>query len=156
MRNFAAAAGALIAAATLSLDAQAQNVYANPLYGTVNLSGGFLPDPQAVQVQAGGPMAAGSLGPGCAGYITPNQPDVRLNFSAGSLPLYLYARSGADTTLVVNLPNGQWVCNDDFIGLDPGLRIQPAMSGQYDIWVGTYSPGNISPATLLISELDPR
>ena len=156
MRTLAAAAGALIAAAMLSPDAEAQNLSADPLYGTVNLSGGFVPDPHRVQVRAGGPMSAGSLGPGCAGYITPDQPDVRLNFNAGSLPLYRYVQSNADTTLVVNLPNGAWLCNDDFIGLNPGVAVQPAMSGQYDIWVGTYSPGNTPSATLLISELNPR
>lgn len=156
MRNFAAAAGALIAAVTFTVGAQAQNISANPLYGTVNLNTGFLPDPHAVSVEAGGPMDASALGAGCRGYITPDQPDVRLNFNAGTLPLYLYVESGADTTLVVNLPNGNWLCNDDFIGLNPGLGMQPAMSGQYDIWVGTYAPGSIPPATLLISELNPR
>ena len=147
MRTLAAAAGALIAAATLSPEAQAQDVFADPLYGTVNLDSGFLPDPHTVQVEAGGAMDASSLGSGCNGYITAEQPDVRLNFNAGSLPLYLYVQSAEDTTLVVNLPDGTWACNDDFIGLDPG---------QYDIWVGTYAPGNVPQATLLISELNPR
>ena len=156
MRNFAAAAGALIAAVAFTAGAQAQNISADPLYGTVNLDGGFLPDPHTVSVEAGGPMHAGPLGNGCNGYITPDQPDVRLNFNAGVLPLYLYVESGTDTTLVVNLPNGTWLCNDDFIGLNPGLSMEPAMSGQYDIWVGTFAPGSIPPATLFISELDPR
>jgi len=129
------------------------DVMADPLYGTMNLTAGFTPDPQQMEVLAGGPNSADPLGPACRGYINAMQPDARLNFEAGRLPLYIYVRSQADTTLAVNLPNGQWVCNDDSQGLNPAVPVQPAMSGQYDIWVGTYSPGPTPPATLYVSEL---
>lgn len=142
-----------MAALSFSVAAGAQNISASPLYGTLNLSGGFTPDPASVQVQAGGADSAGHLGPGCAGYINNAAPDVRLNFQAGQRPLYLYVESQADTTLAVNLPNGQWVCNDDSQGLNPGLTLQPAMSGQYDIWIGTYEQTGAQPATLYVSEL---
>ena len=87
--------------------------FADSRYSTLNLSGGFMHDPATVQVQAGGADSASPLGPGCAVFINNNAPDVRLNFQAGQLPLFIYAQSQADTTLVVNLHNGLWMCNDD-------------------------------------------
>jgi hypothetical protein len=129
------------------------DVTADPLYGTMDLTSGFMPDPQQMQVLAGGPNSADPLGPACRGYINSVRPDARLNFQAGQLPLYIYVQSQADTTLAVNLPNGQWLCNDDNQGLNPGITVQPAMSGQYDIWVGTYSSGSTPPATLYVSEI---
>ena len=132
------------------------NLAAPPLYGTINLSAGFSPDPQQVRVDAGGANNAGGLGPNCTGYINNAQPDVRLNFQAGSLPMNIYVTSQADTTLAVNLPNGQWICNDDANGLNPWVRVSPSMSGQYDIWVGTYSPGGTANAIVHISELAPQ
>ena len=139
------AAGALVAAPNFAND---------PLYGTVELAGGFMPDPHTVQVTAGGPDNVREMGIGatCVGYISASQPDVRLNFQAGSLPLTIKAASNADTTIVINAPDGSWHCNDDFEGLNPGVRFQPALSGQYDIWVGTYSQGT-APAQVLITEL---
>jgi hypothetical protein len=132
------------------------DVMADPMFGTVNLNTGYTPDPHTVQVQAGGPNEASPLGPNCRGYINNAQPDVRLNFQAGSYPMNIYVTSQADTTLAVNLPNGQWVCNDDANGLDPWVQVQPAQSGQYDIWVGTYQPGSTPPAQVHISELAPQ
>ena len=132
------------------------NLAAAPLYGTVNLAAGFSPDPQRVRVDAGGADSASSLGPNCNGFINNAQPDVRLNFQAGSLPMNIYVTSQADTTLAVNLPNGQWICNDDASGLNPWVQVSPALSGQYDIWVGTYSPGSNPSAMVNISELSPQ
>src|SRR5690606_27745040 len=45
----------------------------------------------------------------------------------------------SDTTMVINAPDGQWYCNDDESGVDPGLTFSDATSGQYDIWIGSYS-----------------
>lgn len=134
--------------------AVAQNFSLPPAYGTLNLSAGFLPDPQAVNVVAGGNIDARRLGGNCVGAIA-NPPDVRLNYRAGNFPLFISVRSGADTTLVINLPNGQWLCNDDFQGLNPGVILQNPPSGQYDIWVGTFG-GGTAPAQVLVSEVPPR
>ena len=153
MRTTVFACMAGCAVLSLSAPAASQNIFADPLYGTLTLSGGFAPDPATVQVQAGGADSATPLGPGCVGYINNSAPDVRLEFQAGQRPLFISVESQSDTTLAVNLPNGQWVCNDDSQGLNPGLVVQPAMSGQYDIWVGTYEQTGTSPATLLVSEI---
>lgn len=135
----------------------AQNYNLRPSFGTVSLNANFHPDPYVIRVTAGGSIPAERIGgPGCVGSIA-NPPDVRLHYRAGQgLPLFLSASSRADLTLVVNLPNGQWACNDDFQGTDPGLIFRNPMSGQYDIWIGHYGRGSGVPAVLRISEILPR
>ncbi len=152
-RIFAAAA-ALAAVATAGV-AAAQNYSLQPAYGTVNLNAGFTPDPVNVNVLSGGRIDAATRFNGCRGFIA-DAPDVRLNYRAGtSLPLILSVNSSADTTLVVNGPDGQWYCDDDGgnTGLNPSLRFGSPMSGQYDIWIGTYGNASNQPAVLSISEL---
>ncbi|WP_191085759.1 peptidase S1 [Roseococcus microcysteis] len=151
----------LLAAATLLSvtvgPVVAQNYSRPPSFGTLNLSANFAPDPVVVNVTAGGNVPAERLGGSqCVGTIA-DAPDVRLNYRAGQgLPLYISATSRADVTLVVNLPNGRWACNDDFRGTDPGLIFNNPMSGQYDIWIGHYDRGSRVPAQLRISEILPR
>jgi len=146
--------GAAVAALALTSVAAAQDFSLSPSYGSVSLGGGFSPDPYTVNLQSGGAIdASARLGGSCRGNIA-NAPDFRLNFSAGSLPLIISVASSADTTLVINAPNGQWYCNDDGgNGLNPSLNFGSPMSGQYDIWVGTYGGSSLQNATLHISEL---
>lgn len=147
---FAAALCALSAA-----PAVAQDFDAAPNYGTVTLSTGFSPDPRVVSVRSGGNIDAESISSDCRGFIS-NAPDVRLVFSAGSsLPLIISASSSADTTLVINAPDGSWYCDDDGgnEGLNPSVRFNSPMSGRYEIWVGTYGNASLQPAELHISEL---
>ncbi|MFN3449915.1 MAG: peptidase S1 [Roseococcus sp.] len=155
MRLASLAAGAVLALGVLAAPVPAQNFNLNPTFGTIALVAGFTPDPRFIDVTAGGSIAAERLGRDCAGSIA-NAPDVRLNYTAGSFPLYLFAQSREDTTLVVNLPDGSWICNDDFDGLNPGIVLQRPPSGQYDIWVGVFGGGSGIPARLGISELPPQ
>lgn len=146
---------AISLAAFAAASSAAQDVNAAPNYGTVNLATGFTPDPQVVAVRSGGNINAESISSDCRGYIS-NAPDVRLVFTAGSsLPLVISATSSADTTLVVNGPDGSWYCDDDGgnDGLNPSVRFNRPMSGRYEIWVGTYGNASLQPAELHISEL---
>ncbi len=124
-------------------------------FGSTSLNAGFVPDPVDVQVLAGGnvDVSAGGVD-GCWGYAS-SAPDYELSYTAGSFDLYLSATSDRDTVLIVNDPNGNWICDDDSAGsLNPGIQIDNPSSGVYDIWVGTYSDqGDFPPATLHISEL---
>ena len=150
-----AAAAAAIAAALVVLPASAQNVNGAPNFGTVSLRTGFTPDPRVVAVRAGGDLNASRISGGCRGFIS-NAPDVRLNFTGGSsLPLIISAASQADTTLVVNAPDGRWYCDDDggVYGMNPSVRFNRPLTGRYEIWVGTYRSGALQPARLHISEL---
>lgn len=146
---------AMLAGLAVAGPASAQpSTSANPNYGTVTLRTGFTPDPRTVRVTSGGAINANSVGGNCSGFIS-RAPDVRLNFTAGSLPLIISAASSADTTLVINDPNGRWHCDDDggVNGLNPSVRFNNARSGRYEIWIGSYQQGTNSRATLHISEV---
>jgi hypothetical protein len=145
----------LIAASStsLALPAAAQDVSAAPTYGAVDLKAGFPDDPYTVVMSSGGSIDASSIGSPCTGYIA-SAPDLRLTYQGGSFPLYIYASSTIDTTLVVNGPDGQWYCDDDGNGgLNPQVTFTKPESGQYDIWLGTYASSEVHEAMLHISEV---
>lgn len=154
MTSFVRMLAAAAVIATLSAaPASAQHFNLNPTYGTVTLRTGFQPDPKVIAVQSGGSINANTINSTCAGFIA-DAPDVRLQFTAGSLPLIISVASQSDTTLVVNGPDGRWYCNDDGgQNMNPSLRFENAASGQYDIWIGTYGSSSLQSAQLNISEL---
>lgn len=146
---------ALSAAAMTAGAASAQDTNADPNYGELTLSAGFTPDPALLTLQAGGNLSASEKFEGCTGYITAT-PDVRLYWDGsgkGSPNLKFSAVSNADTTLIVNGPDGKWYCDDD-TGEDsnPLVELTP-MNGRYEIWVGTYSDDETKNAVLSISEV---
>lgn len=131
------------------------NWRAPPRYSTLSLRAGFEPDPREVPVEAGGTREALAIRPDCAGWIDFSQPDVDLNYEAGQFPLVISAISNVDTTIVINDPAGNWHCNDDLIGLDPGVVFTQPLRGNYNIWVGTLDRGAPQRATVRISEVLP-
>ncbi len=110
----------LVAAGLLGLaaTASAQDYTQPATYGNVTLVSGFTPDPHNIQLQSGGSTQVTQ--PGCTGYVA-NAPDYELTFTAGSLPLNIYVKSESDTTLLINLPDGSWACNDDTSGFNPAV-----------------------------------
>jgi hypothetical protein len=135
--------------------AQAQSVSATPTYGNVRLSGGFMPDPHLTRLTAGGSIAV-NRGQCSYGRVA-DAPDIDLYYEGnGGRTLYIYAVATEDVTLLVNTPDGAWICDDDSYGdRDPILVIPKADSGLYNVWVGTYG-SEMTPARLYISEIDPR
>lgn len=128
-----------------------------PAFGSVDLVSGFQPDPHTQTIAAGGAIDASGLGqPGCVGWIA-QAPDYRVSFTAGTagLPLVFSVQSDSDTTLVINDAQGNWVCDDDGgnNGLNPAITFANPASGQYDVWVGTFSQGELQDSTLNVSEL---
>ena len=101
-------------------------------------------------------LNASVLGDTCWGWIA-RAPDYRVNWTAGSgaLPLIFSVSSDADTVLVVNDAQGAWHCDDDGgnMGLNPAITITAPVSGQYDVWVGTFAQGDLQDSTLNVSEL---
>jgi len=123
-----------------------------PTYGSVTLKAGFLPDPYTKDLVAGGQLRT-NLG-GVNAYVA-KAPDFSLHYTKGQYPLTFTAKSIGDTTLLINLPDGTWVANDDNGGsLNPLIRVANPQSGRYDIYVGTYGK-NLQDATLSITELEP-
>lgn len=119
------------------------NTLLPPNFGSMSLSVGFLPDPTIINLTSGGDVDVSYLNNSfsCTGYATA-APDFRLFWSGNSDELnfmFIPDFSGDDTTLIINDPNGNWFCNDDFDGVNPGIRLNTAVSGQYDIWIGSYS-----------------
>jgi serine protease Do len=131
----------------------------DPLYGTVTLSAGFTPDPNEKEITSGGSVdvSAENLGSGCTGYAS-SSPDLRLQWSGDTDDLRIFFepnQPGNDTVLIINAPNGNWVCNDDYSSdsLNPMVDLRGYPEGQYDIWIGSYSSGDYISGKLTITEL---
>ena len=149
IRSICLAAALTLAAAP----ALAQDVSASPTFGNVRLSSGFPNDPHTTTVIAGGSVNAANLPGACVGQIG-EAPDVRLTYSGGSIPLFIRTVAAADTTLVINGPDGRWYCDDDGFGdLDAQYRFNRPQSGTYDIWVGVLGRANEADATLVVTEI---
>jgi Caspase domain len=81
-------------------------------------------------------------------------PDFSLQYTKGQYPLTFKVKSVGDTTLLIILPDGKWVADDDSGGgFDPLIRLANPQSGRYDIYVGTHRKDPL-PATLYITEVD--
>jgi len=137
----------------------------SPNAATVNGEGslvtGFTPDPYTTTITGGGTTDVSKLtlgsASGCNGFVT-KAPTFRLNWTGLSsrLRIFSVAMAGADTTMIVRDPSGNWYCNDDAGdgGWDPMIDIFNAGTGQYDIWLGSYISGGSDSATLYVTELD--
>ena len=128
---------------------------APPAYASATLAAGFTPDPYTLDMVSGGEVEVGYLGGACTGFAA-IAPDFRLYWDGSSpeVRIFFVAADGGDTTLLVNFPDGSWVCSDDNVEtLDPMVVIQSPLPGQYDIWVGSYDPGAYVSGTLHVTEL---
>lgn len=141
-------AAAALAGCTVVVPGAFPNPNAPPTYGSATVNAGFT---RTVQVNAGGPIPASSVG-NCRGFINgPPDFNVQFNTIIGLLPLTISVQAATDTTLVVQTPSGQWLCDDDSGGaLNPRIQINSPVAGVYKVWVGNYSgaAGFFPPATL--------
>lgn len=159
MKKTAATCLALVmAAAPAAAAAQVKSVQqvdpsAKATYGDYRLNAGFADDPYIIHVTAGGTVEASNVARDCSGSVA-YAPDAQLTYRSGGYPLIIRTDADADTTLLVNAPDGRWYCDDDSGGsLNAELRWDSPSSGVYDIWVGTFG-GGTTPAELHVSELD--
>ncbi len=145
-----------VAAAVLAMGAPAlaQDASLEPNFGEVTLRVGFTPDPHDVRMVAGGTIDASDLGNGCVGMIS-EAPDYRVHYTAGKgTKLTFRASSDSDVTLVINGPNGRFSCNDDAgSSTNAGIVYRTPLSGQYDVWVGTFGRDTAS-TRLRITEME--
>ncbi len=134
----------------------AQDVFSDPLFGEQSLVAGFAPDPMRIDIIAGGPTDTSDTDSNCEGFIAADQPDYRLHYSPGDYSLGIFVASDFDTTLIINAPDGSWECNDDLSELEnnnSGVLFTSPLTGQYDIWVGTYDASDAgTQAQLFITE----
>ena len=82
---------------------------------------------ETVELSAGGQFDATSLGGNCIGMIA-EAPDVEVELQAAGGRMAMSAISpDTDVSLVVNTPDGSWVCDDDSGGnLNPRLVFEDA------------------------------
>ena len=153
-------AGAPPPPAVLGLDAA-------PLAGVLDAEGGFEAAQGAIEVTvpAGGYDDAGALDLGpdgpdfCSGYVDAARPTAAVAYDAaggtGALVVAAYS-DDTDLVLLVRTPGGEALCVDDFDGLNPVVVVEGAESGEYLVWVGTFSarPAGTT-ATLALSEEPP-
>ena len=127
-----------------------------PLYGEVTLAPGFQPAPFATQIIGGGHSRVADFvdGDECRGWIS-EAPDFSVFVSEDMVDLWFAVRSPADMTLVVNAADGSWQCSDDHSGANPGFGFSYAISGLYDIWIGSAPERNYAASILTVTEYEP-
>ena len=120
---------------------------------TITLTPGFIPDPHVVRGSSGGAVQASNLSPGCTGWIAQN-PNHLLNAAQPFTNLRIIVGAGSqDTTLIVQRPDGTYLCDDDSEGMNPIVQGPIPMPGIHRIWVGSYDRTQTIPYTLGFSEL---
>jgi len=123
-------------------------------FGTVSLASGFMPDPHTETGTSGGSINAQTLNPTCRGWVA-STPDHLLVATTLFNNLRVMVSGGAaDTTLVVQRPDGSYLCNDDATGEGRNPLVAGGFPpGVYKIWVGSYQQGQNAPYTIGFSEL---
>jgi hypothetical protein len=121
-------------------------------YITINPEAGFPLDPFIVSLQGGGPQAASTLSPDCKGFI-PKSPAVTVDYKGKADLLKAFFYSDGDTVLVVQTPDGKYLCNDDTTALllDPTIEIQKPAQGRYNVWVGSSLAKDLVPGFLVFT-----
>ncbi|MCE9562292.1 MAG: pentapeptide repeat-containing protein [Planctomycetes bacterium] len=101
--------------------------------GKFELKAGFAPDPHKVEkVGIGGPEKT-RLG----GISTRVGVHTAVTYTAGKDPLTFSVVCAKDTTLLIRLPDGTWVADDNSGGgINPLIRIAKPESGTYEVYVG--------------------
>ncbi len=125
-----------------------------PNYGGTSLVAGFSPDPFTVEIISGGDVDASAFnyGTDCRGFAT-RQPDYSLAWSGASQGLRFFYVSTGDTVMLVNDPQGNWVCNDDSSStLNPTVDFVNPTEGRYDIWIASFTAGENIQGTLYVTE----
>lgn len=125
-----------------------------PTFGAGTLAPGF--GYGEVDLVAGGPIdVQATLGGPCVGFVG-EAPDYRVQLAGGGAELTITADSPADATLVISDPSGEWHCDDDSgADLSPAVTFAAPLSGQYDIWVGTYGRAAAEATLMVIEGIEP-
>ena len=134
---------------------EALDVTAEPAVGRIEYGPQTRIDPRIIFDIAPSQTPAFGMGDGCAGFITPSQPDVVVEALAGLPQLMIYMVGDNDGSLVVAGPDGHLYCNDDFEQLNPGVMIPNPIPGAYAVFAGTYS-GTGGLATLGVTIAAPQ
>lgn len=117
---------------------------------TIQLAPGFSPDPHTVTGEAGGPFNANTRNSACRGFIGAVS-DHTLHLTQPFNHLRVAATSPVDVTLVIQMADGSYRCNDDADGTNPVVE-GPFPVGMHRVYVGTYAQGTTGSYTLTVSQ----
>ena len=157
--SFVVIASAIATVIVIPIQLVAQDSSLQTNFGETTLASGFEDDPHIVSLYAGGVIdLSESTEFSCIGFVG-EAPDFRTDYSIinGNYTLSFFADSDADTTLLINAPDGRWYCNDDFsedFGPMPGIEFKTPLEGIYDVWVGVYDEDEMyAKADLFVTEV---
>lgn len=122
-------------------------------FGALHLDADFSPDPKTTAGRSGGPVDADRWNARCDGWVhlKPNHVLV-VEAPFPLLRVLAHTEDDRDTTLVVRLPNGRRVCNDDADGIHPIVELRPVERGYYRVWVGSFEEASEYDYTLGVSK----
>ncbi len=137
------------------IPASALNPTLYPIFGTENLTAGFLPDPYFRVLNAGGALNVpdSAQSSDCVGFATA-PPSFRVNWTGVSTRLeFLFKPVNAqqDAALIVQDPSGAWNCNSDFAYSynEPQVNFINPAQGTYNVWVSDET----APSDLILGQL---
>jgi hypothetical protein len=149
-RNQAVAAQATPAATSAAVEEAAEGSVAAFL--AINPQAGFPLDPFLVSLQGGGPVDASTVAEQCSGWVA-EAPAVAVDYQGEADLLRAFFLSDGDTTLVIQTPDGDFLCNDDThpLLLDPSIVITAPVQGVYSVWVGSVAAQDLIPGFLVFT-----
>ena len=110
-------------------------------FGPMKIEAGFSPDPKVITGNSGGQRKAARFSSSCSGWVRSASPDHKVELTTAFSSLRFLVDGGdADTSLVVQKPSGEFLCNDDADGKHPMIT-GPMSAGVYSIWIGSYEKG---------------
>ena len=145
MRLIWMTAAAMVLAGTVQACPDWRN---EPTYGTFDLSRAMVEQGQSLELVAGGSSnianCSMSRTTDMAGFLE-RAPDVRFQLSDVEglrLRIWVAAAQNCDTVLLLNGGTIDWYYDDDDAGdMQASIVLTRPVSGQLDVWVGTYDGG---------------
>lgn len=104
------------------------------------LYSGFAPDPKMLTGTAGGPVSGNQLSQACRGWVT-TTPSHTMTLTARMPYLAVMINSAVDTTLIIQRPDGTYLCDDDGGGGFHPFAGGVFEAGTYQIYAGIYAGG---------------
>lgn len=141
-----------VAAQAATATPAAEEAASSDAFLAINPEAGFPLDPFLVSLQGGGPVDASTVAEQCSGWIA-EAPAVTVNYQGEADLLRAFFVSDGDTTLVVQTPDGDFLCNDDAypVLLDPAVEITKPVQGVYNVWVGSAAAQDLVPGFLVFT-----
>jgi hypothetical protein len=119
---------------------------------TINPEAGFPLDPFIISLQAGGPVDASTVAKGCKGFVAKN-PAVTVDYKGKAEMLKIFFYSDGDPVLLIQTPDGKFVCNDNTNPalLDPTVTLTKPGQGRYNVWLGSALARDLIPGFLVFT-----